>query len=150
MSLQRRTPLRAKTELGRSTPLARGPGPQRKSTPKRSRRAGRDWTDAREKVDGEGHCRVCGRAGVKLDAAHIIPRSRMGAGMGGEHPDNIVPLCHERCHPAYDSGPLDLLAYLTIGEEAQAVRLAPGLVSPLKRITKRREWRPVEDAQEAA
>jgi 5-methylcytosine-specific restriction endonuclease McrA len=66
----------------------------------------RDWTAARLKVDAR-RCRVC-RSNVKLDAAHIVPRSRVSAGARGEHPDNIVPLCHV-CHRAYDGHRLDIL-----------------------------------------
>lgn len=102
---------------------------------KRNKVPRRDWRQAREKVDDEGRCRVCGRSGVKLDAAHIVPRSVVPPGPG-EAPDNIVPLCHERCHPAYDGGRLDLLPFLTMGEQASAVMLHPdGLVGALRRVT---------------
>jgi hypothetical protein len=102
---------------------------------KKSRAKRRDWTQAREKVDAEGRCRVCGRSNVKIDAAHIIPRSQVAPGPG-EHPDNIVPLCHERCHSAYDGGKLDLLPYLTLGEQGYAVSICPGgLLRTLERVT---------------
>lgn len=96
----------------------------------------RYWTAAREKVDAEGACRVCGRSNVKLDAAHIIPRSRVRPG-AGEDRDNIVPLCHERCHPAFDGHGLDLLPYLTREEQAYAVGLV-GLFEAYRRITNER------------
>lgn len=99
----------------------------------------RDWTEPRQKVEAEGHCRVCGRSGLKLDAAHIIPRSRVAPGPG-EHVDNIVPLCAERCHPAFDTGGFDLLPYLTIGEQAYATRLV-GMLEALQRTTNR-GWLP--------
>jgi 5-methylcytosine-specific restriction endonuclease McrA len=93
----------------------------------------RDWTDAREKCDDEMFCRVCGRPDP--EAAHIIPRSQVKN--GGEHPDNIVPLCRG-CHRGYDEGRLDLLPYLTRSEQAKAVELH-GLIGALRRITNERE-----------
>jgi 5-methylcytosine-specific restriction endonuclease McrA len=89
----------------------------------------RDWTDAREKCEGEGCCRVCRRPDP--EAAHIIPRSQVS--FGGEHSDNIVPLCRG-CHRGYDQGRLDLLPYLTRSEQAKAVELH-GLIGALRRIT---------------
>jgi hypothetical protein len=97
----------------------------------------RDWSAARLKVDTEGRCRVCGRSNVKLDAAHIVPRSRVSAGGRGEHPDNIVPLCHEPCHAAYDGHRLDILPYLTLGEQAYVVGLV-GLAEAYRRTTNER------------
>jgi 5-methylcytosine-specific restriction endonuclease McrA len=94
----------------------------------------RDWTDAREKCEGEGCCRVCRRPDP--EAAHIIPRSQVSP-PHGEHPDNIVPLCRG-CHRGYDQGRLDLLPYLTRGEQAKAVELH-GLIGALRRITNERE-----------
>jgi hypothetical protein len=133
--LKRRTPLasvsprRVEREKVRSTPLDRVEAPRKSS----ARVARRDWTEPREKVDAEGRCRVCARTGLKIDAAHIVPRSRVVAGPG-EHPDNIVPLCHERCHPAYDAGELDLLPFLTLGEQGYATELV-GLVEAMQRTT---------------
>jgi 5-methylcytosine-specific restriction endonuclease McrA len=99
----------------------------------------RDWTAARRKVDTEARCRVCGRSNVKLDAAHVVPRSRVSASAGGpgEHPDNIVPLCHEPCHAAYDAHRLDLLPYLTLAEQAYATGLV-GLAEAYRRTTNER------------
>lgn len=94
----------------------------------------RDWTAAREKVDDEGHCRVCGRS-IVLDPAHIIPRSRVSAGPG-EDPRNIVPL-DRTCHTAYDEGTLDLLPHLTRDEQAYAVELV-GLAEAYQRTTNTR------------
>lgn len=96
----------------------------------------RDWTAAREKVDAEGRCRVCGCSGVKLDAAHIIPRSRVRPG-AGEMPNNIVPLCNVPCHAEFDGHRLDLLPYLTFEEQAYAVELV-GLAEAYRRITNER------------
>lgn len=92
----------------------------------------RDWTAARAKVDREP-CRVC--LGPFVDAAHIIPRSRVKPGPG-EDPKNIVPLCRV-CHAAYDQGKLDLLPYLTREEQAYAVELV-GLAEAYQRTTNER------------
>lgn len=100
---------------------------------KRSKSKRRNWTKPREKVEAEGRCRVCARTGIKIDAAHLIPRSRVGPGEG-EHPDNIVPLCQESCHPAFDLYGLDLLPFLTLGEQAYAAGLV-GLVEAYQRLT---------------
>lgn len=103
----------------------------------------RSWAAMREKVDSENRCRVCAIPGsVKpLEAAHIIQRSRVPAGMGGEHPDNCVPLCHH-CHAEYDQGTLDLLPFLSCEERVKAVELSRGdLIGALQRLTNRR-WVP--------
>jgi hypothetical protein len=113
------------SEVGTFTPFSKSPA-----------RARRDWTEPRKKVEFEGACRVCGREGITLDPAHIIARSRVGPGEG-EHYDNIVPLCRERCHRAYDEGDLDLLPFLTLSEQAKATRLV-GLVEALQRTTNTR------------
>lgn len=135
-----------RSPLTRPAPLARTTRPKRTSPLRPVSRTNprRDWTEARAKVDYEGRCRVCGRSDVKLDAAHIIPRSMVPPDCGGEHPDNIVPLCAERCHPAYDRGELDLLGALSIAEQVKAVDLACGISRALRRITKQ-HWCPVEE-----
>jgi hypothetical protein len=93
----------------------------------------RDWTAAREKCDGRGLPRVpAARPGGR---AHHP--SKPGQALGGEHPDNIVPLCRG-CHRGYDQGRLDLLPYLTRSEQAKAVELH-GLIGALRRITNERE-----------
>lgn len=90
----------------------------------------RDWSAMREKCDTEEVCRVC-RHGLP-EAAHIIPRSRVGAGPG-EDAKNCCPLCRE-CHAAYDQGRLDLLPYLERDEQAYAVELV-GLFEAYRRIS---------------
>jgi 5-methylcytosine-specific restriction endonuclease McrA len=95
----------------------------------------RDWSAARAKVEAEMVCRVCLVHGA-LDAAHIVPRSRIGAGLGGEDPRNIVPLCRFH-HAEYDQGTLDLLPYLTRDEQAYAVVLV-GLYEAYRRTTNER------------
>lgn len=94
----------------------------------------RDWTEPREKVDQEGRCRVCHR--WPAEAAHIIPRSRVSPGRG-ENRLNIVPLCRAH-HQAFDGLRLDILPYLTLGEQAYAVELV-GLVEALRRVSGMRE-----------
>lgn len=94
----------------------------------------RDWTAARRKVDLEASCRVCGSTWA-LQAAHIIPRSRVK--LGGEDPRNIVPLCPD-CHHAYDECGADLLSHLTREEQAYAVELV-GLYEAYRRISNVRD-----------
>jgi hypothetical protein len=94
----------------------------------------RDWGPAREKVDRERACRVCGYSA--LDPAHIIPRSRVKPGPG-EDPRNIVPLCR-LCHELYDLGRLDLLPVLSREEQAYAVLLV-GLAEAYQRTTNTRK-----------
>lgn len=92
----------------------------------------RSWDAAREKVDREGMCRRCGR-GEPLEAAHVVPRSRINADGGAEHPDNIVPLC-PACHQAQHAGHLELLPLLTRTEQSYAARLV-GLAEAYRRTT---------------
>jgi hypothetical protein len=96
----------------------------------------RDWKAAREKVDAEGCCRVCGEM-WRVEAAHITGRehdrdSRNGLVWGRDpnalfvRPDRIVPLCGPAtdtttCHGKQHAKRLDLLPYLTREEETQAV-----------------------------
>lgn len=90
----------------------------------------RDWSQARAKVKAEGRCRSCG-LGIYLEAAHIIPRSRVTA--GGEDPRNIVPLCRD-CHTQQHGPGLDLLPLLTRDEQAYAVELV-GIAEAYRRTT---------------
>jgi hypothetical protein len=144
--------------LGRQTPLRRTPGPSRRtplartSSIARSQRIAstppeRDWRAARAKVEHEGRCRVCGAKpgrGVSLQAAHTIgrahdkPRSVSGVlgipeGPLWVDPLDVVPLC-AGCHAAFDGRRLDLLPFLTLDEQAAAVRHV-GIVSALRRLT---------------
>ena len=82
---------------------------------------------AREKVEREGQCRVCGAPAEVCDAAHVWNRSQ--GGPGWDDPDAIVPLCSRikggaGCHDAYDAYQLDLLPYLTTAEQVALVRYA--------------------------
>lgn len=97
----------------------------------------RNWDAAWDKVEAEGACRFCGRTDLKLDPAHIIPRSRVSPG-AGERAENIVPLCRSH-HAAYDQSKLDILSVLTRDEQAYAVELV-GLFEAYRRITGER-WR---------
>lgn len=85
---------------------------------------------ARQKVDDEGVCRVCGLGGPeRLDAAHTWDRSLGGPGF--DDPDAIVPLCSAikgagagACHDRYDAHQLDLLPFLRTEEQVALVRYA--------------------------
>lgn len=91
----------------------------------------RDWEAARAKVDAEDRCRNCGQW-HSIQAAHIIPRSRVKPGPG-EDPRNIVPLCGV-CHHLFDAARLDILPVLTREEQAYAVELV-GTVEAIQRMT---------------
>lgn len=110
----------------------------------------RDWSAAREKVEREGHCRVMNdpvtcvprsgedKCGWPLEAAHIVGREHDKKQFGMDwdlvtgqtiwhvDPDRIVPLCLKH-HRMYDRHELDLLPYLTVEEQAQAVLDAGGI-----------------------
>lgn len=82
---------------------------------------------AREKVEREGGCRVCGAPADVCDAAHTWNRGQGGAGF--DDPDAVVPLCSrikggDGCHDDYDAHRLDLLPYLTADEQVALVRYA--------------------------
>lgn len=92
----------------------------------------RDWSLARAKVESEGHCRACG--GTRgLQAAHVVPRSRLGARSGAEDPGNIVPLCVD-CHAAQHAGRLELLPLLSLDEQSYVVSLV-GIEEARRRTT---------------
>lgn len=108
----------------------------------------RNWTEAREKVEREGHCRVCGAPEemAKIDAAHVIGTSNDAFDLDGTprpskcykvEPVRIVPLCGPHpagCHGDYDAHRLDLLALLTKEEQAQAVLDAGSIESARRRL----------------
>lgn len=112
----------------------------------------RDWTLARKKVDSEGKCRYCRSMVRNLEAAHLIGREADEKPETGKtikvNPDSIVPLCgpfgdSNSCHTLYDHHSLDILPYLTLQEEMQAVKDASrlsgskrkGLALAYKRLT---------------
>lgn len=75
----------------------------------------RTWIEARRKVVLEGRCRNCGTT-HGLEAAHLVPRSRIGPNRGAEDPRNIIPLCgafENGCHEAYDHKRLPIRHLLT-------------------------------------
>lgn len=97
----------------------------------------RDWTRARQKVDAEGACRACGTT-HGLQAAHIVPRSRVSAGAGrGEDPRNIVPLCVD-CHADEHNGRLELLPLLTLPEQGYIAELV-GIEEARRRTTRKED-----------
>lgn len=83
----------------------------------------RDWSDAREKVEDEGRCRVC-HIERGLQAAHVTRRSfdqpRPGRKTLWVNPDSIIPLCPP-CHTAYDHHEISILAHLTHAEQVKAL-----------------------------
>jgi len=90
---------------------------------------GRNWKKAREKVDSESECRVCG-SNYMVEAAHT---SYVRFDGNTVDPERIVPLC-KQCHMAYDSHSLDILAYLSYEEQAVVVKDL-GIVRAYKRLT---------------
>jgi len=93
----------------------------------------RDWTEAREKVEAEGRCRVCKSASHGLDSAHVIPRS-IAPAESNMSADSIVPLCRI-CHTAFDAHEFSLLEHLTLDEQLAAVRAAGSLDRARRIIT---------------
>ncbi len=133
MSLQRSAPLRRKAM--------------------KSRAIKRDWSEAVDKVQEEGRCRVClapdgiedGGDVIRLQAAHVIGREHDGVKVGpkgGEtlfvRRESVVPLC-QFCHIQYDARRLDLLPYLFLPEQVRAVEDAGGIASANRRISGRKE-----------
>ena len=128
----------------------------------------RDWSEAREKVDREGACRVCrhdparSKLRQRLEAAHVAGREFDGSFVdtiphADDGPDagvrvrgvDVVPLC-QRHHAAYDARELDLLPYLTFAEQAAAV-VHLGIVGAVRRISAARlENRPTGPSAAAA
>jgi len=95
----------------------------------------RDWSDCQYKR-AEG-CRVCGRYEVEL--AHTIGRAKQdkpktpGSKTLWVNPDSVVPLCPDH-HREYDAHQLDLLPYMPLAEQFNAVEAAPGLELARKRL----------------
>lgn len=94
----------------------------------------RTWKAAREKVDREGECRVCGD-GRDLQSAHVIGRV-YDPPDGKVRPVDIVPLCAS-CHQKYDARSLNLLPYLSHLEQAAATEHV-GIVRAYQRTTNER------------
>lgn len=84
----------------------------------------RDWSDAQVK---RVPCRVCGAWPV--DLAHVVGRKHDRRGpnqMFYVRPESVVGLCREH-HSKFDAHELDLLPYLTLEEQLDAVRSAGGI-----------------------
>lgn len=96
----------------------------------------RDMAAARRKVFVEARCRSCGRCDRRLDAAHVIPRSRISAAMGAEDPRNIIPLCRPCHNDHHGFHGLELLSCLTVDEQQYIVGLV-GLGEAYRRTTRR-------------
>lgn len=109
----------------------------------RSEGSKRDWADARAKVEREGKCRLSDHplhvCDGPLEAAHTVRRkydTRVQAHRLDYlwvNPDSVVPLC-PAAHREYDAYRLDLLPFLTLDEQADAVRRV-GIVRALARLT---------------
>jgi hypothetical protein len=115
--MRRGRPLRAKTELRRSTLLERTPSMVA--------------TDRQRAAVARRTCIVCG-TGERIDPAHLIPRSLGGCGEAA----CCVPLCRAH-HCAYDRGELDLLPYLEPAWRAQLAHAIghAGMIGALRRIS---------------
>lgn len=128
--------------LQRNTPLQRKPMKRTKKT--------KDWSEARDKVEEEGRCRVCSVPDgsvvdgffVHLEAAHTIGQKRQDevriGPRGGEtlvvKRESVVPLCTD-CHRSYDERRLDLLPFLFMPEQLDAVKAAGGIALANKRLS---------------
>jgi hypothetical protein len=92
---------------------------------------------AREKVEQEGQCRVCGCPADLCDAAHLWDRSL--GGVGFDDADLCIPLCSRikggtGCHDAYDAHQLDLRPYVTVAEAVAVVRAARSIERARNRL----------------
>ena len=124
--MRRRTPLRRGRPLDRRTPLKR-------TTPLKRRAFAPASPAQRAKVAGL-LCLVCNRA-TRIDPAHLVPRSLGGC----DDALCVIALCRT-CHRRYDSGDLDLIAYLEPRYRAEAAHAVEhlGLAGALRRISGRR------------
>lgn len=85
----------------------------------------RVWIEMRAKVAREGECRNCGTT-LGVEAAHLVPRSRLGPNKGAEDARNCIPLCGDfqnGCHRAYDEHRLAVRGLLRPEEIAYMVEL---------------------------
>jgi len=110
---------------------------ERRSTSKRSTEPKRDWSAARAKVEEEGCCRICEKTSdeVKLEAAHVLGREHDEPRTPGSkvlfvNPLRIIPACGPfpaGCHGDIDHNRINLVHYLTLDEQIQAVKDAGGI-----------------------
>jgi hypothetical protein len=115
----------------------------RRSSPRRTSEPKRDWTDARAKVEHERCCRICKKEeapGRPLEAAHVLGRehdepkvSRTTGEILKElyvDPNRIFPACGPfpaGCHGDAEYRRINVLPYLTLEEQLQAVKDAGGI-----------------------
>lgn len=140
--LERRTPLKAKTELRANPDKVRAFNRRARenSTSSRKRQPISPASPAQRAAVKDRGCIVC--AEVPVDPAHLLSRS-----VCPDQADDaraVVALCREH-HRAYDLGEIGVLEFL---EPYQRVELAFaverfGLISTLEFVTKRR-WQVVE------
>ena len=101
----------------------------------------RVWGEAIDKREEVGECVVCGSTRY-LEMAHIIGREHDEPRTPGAKTlyvirDRIAILCGpfpSGCHGDYDNKRLDLLPYLTLAEQVQAVRDAGGIDAARRRL----------------
>ena len=99
----------------------------------------------RDKVDAEGACRYCGGA-KDLEMAHTIGKAEQDLETVGPRGGRrkyvpeaaVIPLCggftENNCHYRHDHHEIDILPYLYLEEEINAVRAAGGIYSALIRL----------------
>ena len=109
------------------------------------KRDAESWADAIHKLENEGACRVCSMHGEDtngpLEAAHSINQAAQDVILtgprGGQYmyvqPDAVVPLCSMH-HRRYDARGLDLLPYMSVPEQINAVDAAGGIYAALRRL----------------
>jgi hypothetical protein len=101
--LERRTPLKAHSELGR------GAGPKRKAGSLKRTPLGRCTEAQKERVCGLA-CICCGEHAGECHPAHVVPKGSVPQEVADDV-RAVVPLCFEH-HRAYDDGELDLSGVL--------------------------------------
>jgi len=128
----RRTPIRRGRPLRRGRPPARRT-PLRRTTALKRRPFAPASAAQRTKVKA-ARCLVC-ESHTRIDPAHLIARSAGGC----DDALCVVALCRS-CHRRYDSGALDLVAYLEPDHRAEAAHAVAhvGLAGALRRISGRR------------
>jgi hypothetical protein len=128
----RRTPIRRGRPLRPGRPPARRAPLKRTTALKRTAFAPASVAQ-RAKVKGR-RCLVCASP-TRIDPAHLIARSVGGC----DDALCVVALCRS-CHRRYDSGALDLVAYLEPDHRAEAAHAVAhvGLATALRRISNTR------------
>ena len=125
----RRTPIRRGRPFRRGRPPARRT-PLRRTTALKRRPFAPASAAQRARIRGR-RCLVCSSA-TRIDPAHLIARSAGGC----DDALCVVALCRS-CHRRYDSGALDLVAYLEPARRAEAAHAVAhvGLAAALRRIS---------------